>query len=210
HPTELQGLEVVISTMKENQVGELRPALLVLLAAVALVLLIVCANIANLLLSRSAARQHEFILRAALGASRGRIVQQLLTGSMVLASIGALLGLGLAFLANRILVTLGPSNIPRLGEVHIDLRVLAFTILISATTGFVFGVAPALHVSGSNLQEGMKRGARSIAGSGQNWLRSLLVVSEVTLVFVLLTAAGLLLRSYWQLIEVAPGIDVHN
>jgi putative ABC transport system permease protein len=210
HPTELQGLEVVVSTMKENQVGELRPALLVLLAAVAFVLLIACANIANLLLSRSTARQHEFIVRAALGASRGRIIQQLMTDSMMLASTGGLLGLGLAYLTNRVLVTLGPSNIPRLGEVHIDLRVLAFTILISATTGFVFGAAPALHVSGSNMQEGMKHGSRSIAGSRQNWLRSLLVVSEVMLVFVLLTAAGLMLKSYRRLTGVAPGIDVHN
>ncbi len=210
HPSELQGLQVVVTTMKENQVGELRPALILLLAAVALVLLIACANIANLLLSRSTARQREFIVRAALGAGRGRIVRQLLTDSLVLSLLSGVLGLGLAFIANRVLVTVGPANIPRLGEVNIDLRVLAFTIFVSTATGFIFGLAPALDVSGSNLQEGMKGGGRSIAGSGQNWLRSLLVVSEVMLVFVLLVAAGLMLKSYRRLIEVAPGIDVHN
>jgi len=207
HPNELQGLEVIVTTMRENQVGEMRPPLLVLLGAVGFVLLIACANIANLLLSRSAVRQREFVVRAALGASRGRIIQQLLMDSVVLAAIGGTLGLGLAVLANRVLIALGPANIPRLGEVTIDFRVLAFTLFVSAVTGAVFGLAPAIHASRTNLQEGMKDGGRSVAGSSQNWLRGLLVVSEVTLVFILLVAAGLMLRSFRRLIEVSPGFD---
>jgi putative ABC transport system permease protein len=210
HFQDLQGLEVLVSTMKENQVGELRPALLILVGAVAFVLLIACANIANLLLSRSTARQREFIVRAALGASRGRIIQQLLTDSLMLACLGGGLGLGLALLANRILVAFGPADIPRLADVGLDLRVLSFTIVISALTGFIFGVAPAIQVSGFNLQEGMKAGGRSIAGASHGRLRGLLVVSQVMLVFLLLVAAGLMLKSYRKLMEVAPGIDANH
>jgi predicted permease len=210
HLNELQGLEVLVSTMKENQVGGIRPALLVLLAAVAFVLLIACANIANLLLSRSAARQREFVVRAALGAARGRIIRQLLTDSVVLSAMGGILGLALAFAANRLLAVIGPAAIPRLGGVDIDLRVLAFTILISTGTGIVFGLAPALQASRPDLHEGMKEGGRSVAGSRQQWVRNLLIVSEVTLVFVLLVGAGLMLKSFRRLMDVAPGIDVQN
>jgi putative ABC transport system permease protein len=210
HPNELQGLEVLVSTMQENQVGELRPALLVLLAAVGFVLLIACVNIANLLLSLAAGRQREFVVRAALGASRSRIVQQLLTDSVLLAAIGGALGLAIAVLANRMLVRIGPGNIPRLNEVGIDFRVLAFTILISTATGIVFGLAPAVQAARASLQEGMKEGGRSVAGSSENWLRGLLVVSEVMLVFVLLAAAGLMLQSFRHLIEVAPGFNAQD
>src|SRR5262249_107298 len=146
------------------------------LGAVGFVLLIACANIANLLLSRGAVRQREFVVRAALGASRGRILQQLLMDSVVLAAIGGTLGMGLALGANRVLIALGPANIPRLQEVSIDLEVLAFTIVVSTLTGGIFGLAPALHASRTNLQESMRDGGRSVAGSSQNWLRALLVV----------------------------------
>jgi putative ABC transport system permease protein len=210
HRTDLDGLEVVVSTMQENQVGELRPALLLLLAAVGFVLLIACVNIANLLLSRASARQREFVIRAALGASRRRIVQQLLTDSLVLGMVGGTLGLVLALIANRLVIAFAPTNIPRLNEVAIDLRVLVFTILVSMTTGLIFGLAPAFHATRANLQQGMREGTRSVAGSSHSWLRGLLVVSEVMLVFVLLVAAGLMLRSFRRLMDVAPGFDADN
>jgi putative ABC transport system permease protein len=210
HGKDLDGLEVVVTTMQENQVGELRPALLLLLAAVGFVLLIACVNIANLLLSRAAARQREFVVRAALGASRARILQQLLTDSVALGLIGGTLGLVLAIAANRLVIAFAPANIPRLNEVVIDVRVLAFTVLVSMTTGFVFGLAPAFHAARTNLQQGMREGTRSVAGSSHSWLRQLLVVSEVMLVFVLLVAAGLMLRSFRRLLDVAPGFDAEN
>ncbi len=207
HADDNDGLEASVTTMRENQVGDLRPAMLALLGAVGFVLLIACANIANLLLSRAAARRKEFAIRAALGASRRRIFRQLLTESLLLASVGGLLGLLLSFVALRLLVAFVPANIPRLNEVGVDLRVLAFTVGVSLLTGLLFGLAPALHASRLNLYESVKEGARGSAGPGRQRLRDLLVVSEVVLVFVLLIAAGLMLRSFRRLSDVAPGFD---
>jgi putative ABC transport system permease protein len=207
HPDDNDGMDASVTTMRENQVGELRPAMLALLGAVGFVLLIACANIANLLLSRAAARGKEFAIRAALGASRGRILRQLLTESLFLASVGGLLGLLLSFVALRLLAAFAPANIPRLNEASIDLRVLAFTFAVSLLTGLLFGLAPALSASRPNLYEGVKEGARGSAGPGRQRLRGLLVVSEVVLVFVLLTAAGLMLRSFRRLSDVEPGFD---
>ena len=208
HPTDNENLGVAVTTMRENQVGELRPAMTALLAAVGFVLLIACANIANLLLSRAAVRRREFAVRAALGASRGRILQQLLTESLLLSVIGGVLGLALSFVAIRLLVAFAPANIPRVGEVSIDMRVLAFTVAVSLLTGLLFGIAPAIHASRTDLYEGVKAGGRGASGgAGQRRLRSLLVVSEVMLVFVLLIAAGLMLKSFRRLLDVAPGFD---
>jgi putative ABC transport system permease protein len=207
HPQENEGLDASVTTMRENQVGELRPAMLALLGAVGFVLLIACANIASLLLSRAAARRKEFAVRAALGASRGRILRQLLTESLLLAAVGGLLGLLLSAVALRLLVALAPANIPRLAEASIDLRVLAFTLAVSALTGLLFGLAPALHASRTDLFEAVKEGGRGTSGAGQRRLRGLLVGAEVVLVFVLLIAAGLMLKSFRRLSEVAPGFD---
>ncbi|HZS46360.1 MAG TPA: ABC transporter permease [Blastocatellia bacterium] len=207
HPDTNQGIRSVVLTMRENQVGELRPAMIVLLSAVGFVLLIGCANIANLLLSRAAVRRKEFSIRRALGASRGRIFQQLLTESLLLALIGGIAGLLLSLLAIHFLIAFAPGNIPRLNEISLDPKVLLFTILISLLTGVLFGMAPALHLSKPNLQEDIKEGGRSVAGSGQNRLRGLLVMSEVALVFVLLIAAGLMIRSFRRLLDVSPGFN---
>ena len=211
YPQTNQGASVFINGMRENQVGDLRVSMIVLLGAVGFVLLIACVNIANLLLSRAAARSKEFTIKRALGASRSRILQQLLTESVLLSVIGGMVGLGLSVLAIRLLIAFAPANIPRLGEVSIDLRVLGFTLLISLATGVLFGMAPALQLSNPNIHEGVKEGGRSNAGSsGQNLLRGALVISEVVLVFVLLIAAGLMIRSFRRLLDVAPGFDAEN
>ena len=208
HPQENEGLGVLVMTLRENQVGTIRPALVSLLIAVGFVLLIACANIANLLLSRAAVRRKEFTLRAALGASRRRILQQLLTESLLLSTIGGALGLLLSVVAIRFLLAFVPTNIPRINGVSIDLRVLGFTVSITLLTGLLFGIVPALHASKLNLYEGVKSDGRGLAGAaGQHRLRSLLVISEVVLVFVLLIAGCLMFRSFRHLMEVAPGFD---
>jgi len=208
HPQENQGLGASVITLKENQVGAIRPALWSLLVAVCFVLLIACANIANLLLSRAAVRRKEFTVRAALGASRRRIVQQLLTESLLLSAIGGALGLLLSVVAIRFLIAFVPGNIPRMNEVSVDFRVLAFTVSVSLLTGILFGIVPALHSSRLNLYEGVKSDGRGLAGAtGQHRLRNLLVISEVGLVLILLIAGCLMLRSFRRLLEVTPGFD---
>ncbi len=187
-----------------------RRTLYVLLAAVGFVLLIACANIANLLLVRSVDRQREVAVRAALGADRGRLVKQFLTESVLLSLIGATLGLVLAEWGIRALVALGP-NIPRLSEIRIDSWVLAFTFLLSIGTGVVFGLVPAIQTTRSGLNETLKEGGRSGAGgAARRRLRSALVVSEVALALVLLISSGLLIRSFIRLLDVNPGYRTEN
>ncbi|HKP35720.1 MAG TPA: ABC transporter permease [Pyrinomonadaceae bacterium] len=186
-------------------VGDIGLALYVLLAAVGFVLLIACANLANLMLARVGARQKEIALRTALGASRMRIVRQLLIESVMLALCGGVLGLMLAFWAVSWVVSLSADTIPRVREISIDPRVAGFTLLVSVLTGVLFGLAPALQVSRPDLTDALKESGRTTAGLRRNRLRSVLVISEVALSLVLLVGAGLMIRSFAKLNQVDPG-----
>ncbi len=199
------GLTFSVVPLLDQVVGDIRLALYVLLGAVGFVLLIACANVANLLLARAAVRQKEIAIRAAVGASRTRIIRQLLTESVLLALVGGLLGLGIASFAVEALRVFGSANIPRLQEIGVDARVLAFTFFISLLTGIVFGLVPALRASRVDLNEVLKDGARHSVGSGHHRTRNLLVVAEVALSLVLLIGAGLLIRSYYRVQTANPG-----
>ncbi len=199
----------------EAIVSEVRSSLLVLAGAVSFVLLIACANVANLLLARATGRKREIALRAAVGASRGRIVRQLLTESVVLSVIGGALGLALGLVGVRALIAMNPGDIPRIGEhgaaIALDWRLVLFTIVVSIGTGVLFGLIPAFDASRTDLSVTLNQGGgRSGSGFRQNRTRSVLVISEVALALVLLAGAALLIRTFAALRAVNPGFDAHN
>lgn len=197
--------------LRDELLGDIRTGLYVLLGAVAFVLLIACANIANLLLARAAGRQKEIAIRSALGARPTRLIRQLLTESIVLSTAGGAVGLLLAVWGTELLVKMTPDTIARAHEIGVDNRVLGFTLLLSLLSGVVFGLVPALQTSKPDLTESLKEGGKgTVAGMGNNRTHSFLVVTEMALALVLLVGAGLLVQSFRRLQEVDPGFDPAN
>jgi len=196
--------------LQERLVGDLRTSLLILLGAVAFVLLIACANVANLLLARAAYRQQEIAVRTALGASRMRVVRQLLTESVLLSLVSGLLGLALSIWLIKLLIAITPPDTPRLDEIRIDLRVFAFTLGVTLLAGLLFGLFPALQMSRPNLNEVLKDTGRRAETGSRNRIGGLLIVSEIALSFILLAGAGLLIKSFQNLREINPGFNANN
>ena len=204
------GWDVTLSTLHERLVREVKPSLLALLGAVGFVLLIACANVANLLLARSAARQKEIAIRAAMGASRTRVLRQMLTESILLSAIGGMAGLLLSIWLTDVLLSMLPEGAPRPGQIGIDYRVLTFALGISALTGILFGIVPALQASKLDVTNALKEGGRSGEGHRRTSARSVLLIGEVALSLMLLVGAGLLIKSFVRLQEVRPGFNAHN
>jgi putative ABC transport system permease protein len=205
-----QNLQIVVAGMHHDVVEHVRPALVALLGAVGFVLLIACANIANLLLVRASERGREIAVRAALGSGRGRIVAQMLTESLVLAAAGTVLGLGLAWQGIRVIKALSPANLPRIESVSLDGHAFAFAAAVAVVAAILFGLAPALRAVRGNLADGLRDRGTDTGGARGNKLRTVLVVSEVTLSLVLLIGAGLMVRSFAAIQRVNPGFDAKN
>ena len=209
YPKTNTGSGVKLVSMKDDLVGNIRPTLLLLAGAVGLVLLIACANVANLLLARATARKRELAIRAALGAGRARVVRQLLTESVVLSLGGAIGGLLLAKWGTSLVLAAAPDVLPRSGEIGIDPYVLLFTLAISIVTGILFGIAPALRGAQTNPQEFLKEGTRG-SGGGRHRAEGFFVAVEVALALILVMGAGLMIQSIWRLWKVDPGFNTHN
>ncbi|HEX7960872.1 MAG TPA: ABC transporter permease, partial [Terriglobales bacterium] len=206
YPQADKDLGVTLLSMKEDIVGKIEPLLLVLLGAVGFLLLIACANVANLLLARSTARSHEFATRVALGASQSRILRQVLTESILLAALGGTLGVALAIAGTKAVIRALPGSLPRATEVTIDVRVLLFTALLCICAGIIFGLTPAVRMSRINLNEVIKEGGRA-SSAAQHRLQGLFITAEVAMALVLLIGAGLMLRSIAALWRVNPGFN---
>jgi len=209
-PDTNKGWDANLQVLHERIVREIKPSLFALVGAVGLVLLIACANVANLLLARGAARQKEIAVRAAMGASRGRVVRQMLTESILLSAIGGVAGLLLSIWLTDVLISIVPQGSPRMDQVGIDYRVLAFALGISALTGILFGLVPALQASKLDVSSSLKEGGRAGEGPRRTTARSLLLIGEVALSLMLLVGAGLLIKSFLRLQEVRPGFNPHN
>jgi len=202
---------VVVRPLKENVVGKVETPLLMMLGAVGFVLLIACANVAHMLLARTADRQKEIAVRVALGAGKARVVAQFLTENLLLAATGAAAGLLLAFGGTKALIELSPEYIPRVEMVGIDAHVVIFLMCITVLTALAFGLAPAMHAASGNLSDALKEGGRGDSESvRRHQLRSVLVASEFALAFMLLIGAGLMVRSFYALQSVDPGFNPHN
>jgi len=209
YPDSNAGWSTNVFPLQEYEVRDIKSELIFLLGAVALVLLIACANVANLLLARATARQKEMAIRSALGASRWRVVRQLLTESVLLALLGGAVGLLLAFWGVESLLALAPEDLPRVKDVALDGRVLGFTLVVTLFTGIIFGLVPALQASRPNLNETLKEGGRGTTG-GHHRVRGSLVIVEVALALILLVCSGLLIRSFISLRQVNPGFNANN
>ena len=208
YPDANAGNRVKIQPLLEIFVSEVRRTLWVLFGAVGLILLIACANIANLLLARASARQREMAIRTAMGAGRWRIARQLLTESVLLAMVGGALALLVARWGIQLILYISPSAIPRATEIGLDWRVLLFTLGVAFLTGLLFGLVPALQAGVVDVHETLKETGRGT--TGRHWLRSSLVVVEVATTLVLLIGAGLMIRSFYRLQKVDPGFSLRT
>jgi predicted permease len=209
YPKTNAGHGVRLVRMKDDMVGYIQSTLLLLVGAVGFVLIIACANVANLLLARSTARKREFAIRTALGAERGRIVRQLLTESVLLSLGAAAVGVLLARWGTSLVLAAAPDSLPRSTEIGIDQYVLLFTLVVSIVTGILFGLAPAFHGANANPQESLREGARG-AGGGRHRAESIFVTVEIGLAVILLAGAGLMMQSVWRLLQVDPGFNTRN
>jgi putative ABC transport system permease protein len=211
YPTDDTGWGAVVVPLREQLVGDVRPALLVLLGAVAFVLLIACANVANLMLAKTLGRRKEIAIRSALGASRSRVLQQVLSESVLIALMGGVLGLIIAHFEVQLISAFLASQLNQSPDINLDIRVLGFTLAVSILTGVIAGLAPALRLCKTDLNEALKQGlSRTDSDSGSTRTRGFLVVSEVALSLMLLIGAGLMIRSLWLLRNVNPGLDPNN
>jgi putative ABC transport system permease protein len=211
YPADNKNRTSALIGLQQRIVGESRNALLILFAAVSLVLLIACANFANLLLARGAERGREIVIRTALGAGRWRIVRQLMTESILIAILGGAIGVVFAWWGTNLLIALKPENLPRLDEIGVDLRVFGFTLGISLLTGLIFGLLPAWSASRAALNTGLKEGGRGASSSrSQQRLRNAFVVGELAVALVLLVGAGLLVKTFWKLRNVEPGFNPNH
>jgi putative ABC transport system permease protein len=210
YPADDKGWGAVVKPLREELVGDVRTPLLVLLGAVALVLLIACANVANLVLARTLSRQKEIAVRSALGASRSRLVRQVIGETVILSVVGGLIGLVAAHFGVKLIVAFLAAKLPRASDIAVDGWVLLFTISVSLLAGLLAGLIPALRLSNINVNEALKQGNRTSSEASGNRTRGLLVISEVALSLMLLVGAGLMIRTLWTLRNVDPGLDPNN